>query len=75
MNDPRTPGSLVLLVGVIVVALRWIIPAVSDVELSSMANLILSSTGAVLAVIGFMMILRAGRSDVDDQTRDDQRAG
>ena len=75
MNDPRTPGSLVLLVGVIVVALRWIIPAVSDVELSSMTNLILSSTGAVLAVIGFMMILRAGRSDVDDQTRDDQRAG
>ncbi len=59
MRDPRMAGTLVLLVGVLLIALRWIIPAVSDVELSSTWNVILSSTGAVLTVIGFVMQMRA----------------
>jgi hypothetical protein len=56
MKDLRVPGRVVLAIGVILLGLRWVIPAVSDIELSSAANLFLSAGGAVAIFIGGAML-------------------
>ena len=50
------PGRVVLAIGVILVALRWVIPAVSDIELGSAARLFLTVGGAVAIFIGGAML-------------------
>jgi len=52
MKDRRVAGRVVLVIGVILVGLRWVIPAVSDSELSKAANLFLTVGGAVTIFIG-----------------------
>lgn len=49
-------GRVVLVIGVILVGLRWVIPAVSDIELSSAAGLFLSVGGGVIIFIGGAML-------------------
>jgi hypothetical protein len=56
MKDPRVPGRVVLVIGVILVGLRWVIPAVSDIELGSAAGLFLTVGGAVAIFIGGAML-------------------
>jgi protein-S-isoprenylcysteine O-methyltransferase Ste14 len=56
MKDLRTPGRAVIAIGVILVALRWVIPAVSDIELGSTAGLLLSVGGGVIIFIGGAML-------------------
>jgi hypothetical protein len=56
MKDLRVPGRVVLAIGVILLGLRWVIPAVSDIELVSAANLFLSAGGAVAIFIGGAML-------------------
>ena len=56
MKDPRVPGRVVLAIGVILLGLRWVIPAVSDIELGSAARLFLSVGGAVAIFIGGAML-------------------
>jgi hypothetical protein len=56
MKDPRVPGRVVLAIGVILVGLRWVIPAVSDIELGTAAGLLLSVGGGVAIFIGGTML-------------------
>ena len=56
MKDPRVPGRVVLAIGVILLGLRWVVPAVSDIELGSAARLFLSVGGAVAIFIGGAML-------------------
>ena len=56
MKDPRVPGRIVLAIGVILVGLRWVIPAVSDIELGTAARLLLSVGGGVTIFIGGAML-------------------
>ena len=56
MKDPRVPGRVVLAIGLILLGLRWVIPAVSDIELGSAARLFLSAGGAVAIFIGGAML-------------------
>jgi len=56
MKDPRVPGRVVLAIGLILLVLRWVIPAVSDIELGSAAGLFLSAGGAVDIFIGGAML-------------------
>lgn len=56
MKDPRVPGRVVLAIGVILVGLRWVIPAVSDIELGTAARLLLSVGGGVTIFIGGAML-------------------
>jgi len=56
MKDPRVPGRVVLAIGLILLVLRWVIPAVSDIELGSAAGLFLSAGGAVAIFIGGAML-------------------
>ena len=56
MKDPRVPGRIVLAIGVILVGLRWVIPAVSEIELGSAARLFLTVGGAVAIFIGGAML-------------------
>ena len=55
MRDARRSGTVVAAAGALVVALGWIVPAVSGVELSSTWSLVVSAGGAVLTLTGFMM--------------------
>jgi hypothetical protein len=56
MKDSRVSGRVVLAIGVILVGLRWVIPAVSDVELGSAARLFLTVGGAVAIFVGGAML-------------------
>lgn len=56
MKDLRVPGRVVLAIGVILLGLRWVIPAVSDIELGSAAGLFLSAGGAIAIFIGGAML-------------------
>jgi hypothetical protein len=56
MKDPRVPGRVVLVVGVILLGLRWAIPVVSDIELGTAASLFLTIGGAVAIFIGGAML-------------------
>ena len=56
MKDSRVSGRVVLAIGVILVGLRWVIPAVSDVELGSPARLFLTVGGAVAIFVGGAML-------------------
>ena len=56
MKDPRVPGRFLIAIGVILVGLRWVIPAVSDIELGTAASLLLSVGGGVTIFIGGAML-------------------
>jgi hypothetical protein len=56
MEDRRMPGRIVLIVGVVLLALRWVIPAVSDIELTRTAELLLTVGGGVTIFIGGAML-------------------
>jgi len=56
MKDPRVPGRVVLAMGIVLLGLRWVIPAVSDIELGSAARLFLSASGAVAIFLGGAML-------------------
>jgi hypothetical protein len=56
MKDSRVSGRVVLAIGVILVGLRWVIPAVSGVELGSAARLFLTVGGAVAIFVGGAML-------------------
>jgi hypothetical protein len=61
MRDPRAPGQIVLMLGVLLVALPSAIGFVGGVQVDTMVNLVLSLAGVVLTVIGMVMVYRAGR--------------
>jgi hypothetical protein len=56
MKDSRVSGRVVLAIGVILVGLRWVIPAVSDIELGTAASLFLTVGGAVAIFVGGAML-------------------
>jgi hypothetical protein len=56
MKDSRVPGRVVLAIGVILLGLRWVIPAISDIELGTVARLFLTVGGAVAIFIGGAML-------------------
>jgi Na+/phosphate symporter len=56
VKDLKVLGRVVLAIGVILLGLRWVVPAISDIELSTAARLFLTVGGAVAIFIGGAML-------------------
>jgi len=62
MTDSRIPGLTVLAIGVVLVAASQVIELMTGDDLGNPIRLVMTIGGALLAIVGVVMVLRAPRS-------------